>query len=65
MTNESRTHLPVRKLLTPTEVARYLGVSVKTVYRWCEMGLLESVKLNTSVRIMHDSLIDFLRDKKL
>jgi hypothetical protein len=48
MANEIKTlmeDMPNRKLLRPTEVATFLGVSAKTVYRWCDMGLIGSVKL--------------------
>lgn len=52
--------LPDRELLRPGEVARFLGVSAKTVYRWCDMGLLEAYKLNKSVRVIRRSLLDFM-----
>ncbi len=52
--------MPRRRLLKAAEVAAYLGVSAKTVYRWCDMGLMESVKLNRSVRVLRTSVVDFL-----
>ncbi len=52
--------MPKKKLLKAAEVAAYLGVSAKTVYRWCDMGLMESVKLNRSVRVVRASVVDFL-----
>lgn len=52
--------LPDRELLRPSEVARFLGVSTKTVYRWCDMGLLEAYKLSKSVRVLRSSLLEFL-----
>jgi excisionase family DNA binding protein len=52
--------MPNRRLLKAAEVAAYLGVSAKTVYRWCDMGLMESVKLNRSVRVLRASVVDFL-----
>ncbi len=64
MTDEVRILLddvPERELLKPAEVAAFLGVSAKTVYRWCDMGLMESVKLNGSVRVLRASVISFLR----
>jgi len=48
-------------LLKPVEVAVFLGVSAKTIYRWCDMGLIESIKLNRSVRVLRASVIGFLR----
>jgi excisionase family DNA binding protein len=56
--------IPNRQLLRPTEVATFLGVSTKTVYRWCDMGLIESVKLNGSIRVLRDSLVNFLDDSR-
>jgi excisionase family DNA binding protein len=64
MTNEVQILLndvPNRKLLKPVEVAVFLGVSAKTIYRWCDMGLIESIKLNRSVRVLRASVIGFLR----
>ena len=64
MTNEVQMLLddvPNRKLLRPVEVAVFLGVSAKTIYRWCDMGLMESVKLNGSVRVLRASVLSFLR----
>ncbi|MGD0230070.1 MAG: helix-turn-helix domain-containing protein [Syntrophorhabdales bacterium] len=52
--------MPDRKLLKPAEVAAFLGVSAKTIYRWCDMGLMESVKLNRSVRVPRASVVNFL-----
>ena len=51
--------IPNRRLLKPGEVAAFLGVSAKTVYRWCEMGLMESIKLNRSVRVLRASVLSF------
>lgn len=56
--------LPTGELHKPAEVANYLGVSPKTVYRWCEMGILEAYKINRSLRITHDSLVGLLGRKK-
>ena len=52
---------PNKNLLKPVEVAALLRVSAKTIYRWCDMGLMESVKLNGSVRVLRNSVISFLR----
>jgi excisionase family DNA binding protein len=52
--------MPDRGLLKPAEVAAFLGVSAKTVYRWCDMGLMESVRLNRSVRVPKASVVNFL-----
>ncbi len=52
--------MPNKKFLRPAEVAALLNVSAKTVYRWCDIGLIESVKLNGSIRVLRDSVINFL-----
>ncbi len=54
--------MPTRKLLKPAEVAMLLSVSPKTVYRWCDMGLMDSMKLNKTVRILRASVVKFLQD---
>ncbi len=64
MTNEVQMlfdDVPKRQLLRPVEVAVFFGVSAKTIYRWCDMGLMESVKLNGSVRVLRASVLSFLR----
>jgi len=53
--------MPNRKLLRPVEVAIFLGVSAKTIYRWCDMGLMARVKLNRSVRVLRESVVGVLR----
>jgi len=44
MTNEVQMllgGLPNRNLLKPAEVAVFFRVSAKTIYRWCDIGLIE------------------------
>jgi excisionase family DNA binding protein len=53
--------IPGRRLLRPTEIAMLLGVSAKTIYRWCDMGLMDSIKLNGSVRVLRASVVQFLQ----
>jgi excisionase family DNA binding protein len=47
--------LPDKKLLRPDEVARFWSVSVKTVYRWIDIGILDAVKKGGTVRIDRES----------
>ncbi len=64
MTDEVRIpvdDVPNSDLLKPAEVAACLRVSAKTIYRWCDMGLMKSVKLNGSVRVLRASVVSFLR----
>ncbi len=43
--------LPVKELLRPDEVARFWRVSVKTVYRWIDLGIIPGVKKGGTVRV--------------
>lgn len=56
--------LPDRTFLKVDEVAKFLKVSNKTVYRWCEEEDLQSVKLNKSRRIFRQSLLRFIEQKQ-
>lgn len=56
--------LPQKSLLRPEEVAGFLSVSLRTVYRWYEMGLIQGTRLNRSVRIFRESVIKQVKEKK-
>lgn len=43
-------------LLSPNDVARELGVSYKTVYRWIYAGRLEAVRYGRLLRIPRHAL---------
>ena len=45
------TDLPAKQLLRPDEVAAFWSVSVKTIYRWIDLGILEGVKKGGTVRV--------------
>lgn len=45
------TELPNKSLLRPDEVAALWSVSVRTVYRWIDLGILEAVKKGGTVRV--------------
>jgi excisionase family DNA binding protein len=49
--------LPHKTLLRPDEVALFLSVSLKTVYRWYRTGLIEGTKVKRSLRIYRDSIL--------
>jgi excisionase family DNA binding protein len=49
--------LPQKTLLRPDEVALFLSVSLKTVYRWYRTGLIEGTKVKRSLRIYRDSIL--------
>jgi excisionase family DNA binding protein len=49
-----------KDLLSAEDVARYLGVGLITVYRWCKEGRLQCIKLGKHWRIRREALEDFL-----
>ena len=53
--------LPPRTMLRPSEVASFLRVSERTVYRWFELGLIEGVRINKSLRITRGSILTLLQ----
>ncbi len=51
------------QLMKPSEVASEDNVSVKTVYRWIEKGLLPAHKLGGQWRISRRAHRNFLRER--
>ena len=49
------TTLPEKSLLRPDEVAAFWSVSVKTIYRWIDLGILEAVKKGGTVRVPREN----------
>jgi excisionase family DNA binding protein len=43
--------LPDKDLLRPDEVAKFWRVSVKTIYRWIDIGVMPGVKKGGTVRV--------------
>ncbi len=56
------TGLPKKSLLRPDEVASFLSVSLKTIYRWHEMGVIEGTKLQKVLRIYRDSVVKLISE---
>jgi len=52
--------LPHKTFLRPYEVATFLSVSLKTVYRWHGSGLIEGTKFKRSLRIYKDSILKLI-----
>jgi acetyl-CoA synthetase len=48
------------QLYTPQEVADYLKVDVRTVYRWLRDGELHALRFRREYRISETDLRDFL-----
>lgn len=49
--------LPLKKTLRPDEIAAFLSLSRRTVYRWIKAGRLPSLRLGGSVRVLREDLI--------
>jgi excisionase family DNA binding protein len=56
--------LPDKTLLRPEEVALFLSVSSKTVYRWYRSGVIEGTKVKRSLRIYKDSILRLIVDRR-
>jgi excisionase family DNA binding protein len=52
--------LPSKTLLRPEEVALFLSVSLKTVYRWYHSGIIDGTKMNRCLRIRRDSVLKLI-----
>jgi excisionase family DNA binding protein len=55
--------LPKKTFLRPDEVALFLRVSLKTVYRWHAKGLLQGIRFQRSLRIFRESVVKLIREK--
>ena len=52
--------LPPKSLLRPNDVASFLSVSLKTVYRWYRLGEIKGTKIKGSLRIYRDSIMKLI-----
>ncbi len=52
---------PQKDLLNTEDVARYLGINLQTVWRWCREERLPCLKVGNSWRIRRTALEDFLK----
>jgi len=50
--------------LTVEDVAKYMNVSIKTVYHWCSTGYLPSIKFGHLVRIDKNELLSRIEQIK-
>ena len=56
--------LPNKELLRPDEVAEYLRLkNVCTVFRWCDRGIIASVKIGGVIRIERQAVVDLMTKK--
>ena len=54
----------MEKLYTPLEVAEYLGLSRKTIYRYLETGDLKAKKIGREYRITQSQLQEFINGRQ-
>ena len=54
--------LPANDFLSPREVASFLSISVRTVYRLYQLGAIQGIGLNQSLRIRRDSLLRYIKN---
>jgi excisionase family DNA binding protein len=56
--------LPQKTLLRPDEVALFLSVSLKTIYRWHDIGVIEGTRLRRVLRIYRDSVVKWVEENR-
>lgn len=50
----TNSHLPQKAHLTPAEVARFLGISIRQIYEWISEDSLPFIRLGRVIRIPRD-----------
>jgi len=51
--------LPDKIYFRPDEVAKYFGIHIRTVYRLCEQGDLQYIRIRRNIRIKRSSILKF------
>ena len=52
-------------LLRPDEVAKALGITVDSVYKWCARGLLPHYRLEKCIRFKLEDVQEFLAQRRI
>ena len=60
---EELQRLKEKQLTTPKEVAKIIGVSRVSIYRWIKSGILEGHKFGGVVRIKKEDLEKFVKNR--
>ena len=55
----------VSKHYSPQEVAKLIGMSVRTILRWIKAGELPAVRVGRSLRVSDASLRGFLAERRV
>ena len=54
--------IPEKRLFRPDEVASIFGVARVTVYRWCDSGKMDFIRIGPRMmRVERESVIKFIR----
>ena len=53
--------IPEKRMFRADEVAKILDVSVPTIYRWCEHGKMDFIRIGGSIRIKRECIISVIR----
>mgnify|MGYP006300123743 CR=1 FL=1 len=53
------------RLLTPEEIAEYLGVKKSTIYQWTHTGFIPHVKLSRFVRFDLQQIDKWIKDRSV
>ena len=52
-------------LLRPDEVAKALGITTNTVYKWCSRGLIPHFRLEKCIRFKIEDVQEFLNRRRV
>jgi excisionase family DNA binding protein len=52
------------KLLTPQQIADYLGVKPSTIYQWTHQGFIPHVKLGRLVRFREKTVMEWIAKRE-
>ena len=53
--------IPEKRMFRADEVAEILDVSLPTVYRWCEHGKIDFIRIGGSIRIKRECVVSVIK----
>ena len=53
------------RLLTPEQIAEYIGVKKSTIYQWTHIGYIPDIKIGRFVRFKENDVIKWLETKSI
>ena len=54
----------MKKLLKPSEAAKFFGISIRTLYDWSSAGTVPTVKINGALRFDLDEISNWIEMHK-